>query len=199
MSKVEVNPMSDELCEDLLNTLREIKAALELRDAPKLKELSDHTIHCSSIYKDKRAIYIAMITYSLSKILEKSEVQRQHSEELEDFMKGMDENFGALITFLENRDFEKFSKAIVSMLKEISEFDTSFGRYVEDVLEFAKVQKGAKMYEHGLSLSSVAEMLGVSKWDLMKKVGETKFHEELQTPKDIRERFRKLKQLLEKG
>ncbi len=198
MVQISDAPMSEEVCEDLIGTLKKIKSALELRDSPKLKELSDHTIHCSTIHREKRAVYIAMIAYSLHKILEKSVIYRHHQEELNDFLKGVDENFGALIAFLESRDFKKFSEAIVSILKEISEFDSSFGKYVEDVLEFAKVKKGAKMYEHGLSLSSVADMLGVSKWDLMKSVGETKYHGEFQSPKDVKERFMNLKKLLEK-
>ncbi len=193
-----VKPMDEEVCKDLLETLKEIKKALTLKDAEELKELSDHTIHCSTLHHEKRAIYIAMITYSLSKIIEKGELQRKHSEELEDFINGMIENFGALIDFLEKRDFAKFENAIKNMLKDISEFDASFGKYVEDVLEFSKIQKGTKIYEHGLSLSSVAEMIGVSKWDLMKKIGETKVHEEIKPLTNVKERFEKLKKLLEK-
>lgn len=190
--------MNEEVCIDLTNTLKKIKKALDSMDANKLKELSNHTIHCSSIYHEKRPIYIAIITYSLSKIIEKAEIRKKYTEEFEDFMKGIIQNFEMLITFLEKRDFKKFNKAIKVMLKEISEFDSSFGRYAEDVLEFAKAQKGAKIYEHGLSLSSVAEMLGISKWELMEKVGETKIHEEILTPKSVKERLERMKKLIEK-
>ena len=67
------------------------------------------------------------------------------------------------------------------MMKKISDFDKSFSHYVTHVLEFSKIQKGAKIYEHGISLASVAEMLGISKWDLMRKVGELK-----EKPRDVR-------------
>ena len=195
------NEMKKEMCDDLrtdlLGTLKEIKKAIEKKDADALKELSDHTIHCSSIYHEKRAIYIAMIAYSLSKIIEKGDIKRKHGIELNEFIKGMVENIGALIYFLEEKEFDKFNKAITSILKEISEFDSSFGKYVENVLEFAKVQKGTKIYEHGLSLSSVADMLGISKWELMKKVGETKYPGEIKSKITPRKRLETLKKLVE--
>jgi len=133
-------PMPDELCKDLLGTLKEMKHALELRDPNKLKDLSDHTIHSSSIYHEKRAIYLAMIAYSLSKIIEKGSIKRKHKIEFNDFLNGMVENFGAMINFLEQKEFEKFNGAIKSILKEISEFDSSFGKYAESILEFSKIQ-----------------------------------------------------------
>ena len=190
-------PLNEEVRKDLLNTLKKIKYALEERDATLLKELSNHTMHISSIYHEKRAIYIAMITYSLSKIIEKKSIEKVHGSELNDFITGTIQNLSALITFLEEKDFNKFTDAIKSILKEISNFDSSFGKYVEDILEFSKVQKGAKIYEHGLSLSNVAEMIGVSKWDLMKKIGEIKEPKEIETPKTVKERFKKIKKMVE--
>ncbi len=194
----EAKPMNEEVVADLLGTLKKIKYALEERDAVLLKELSNHTMHISSIYHEKRTIYIAMIAYSLSKIIEKKGIERIHKEELNDFITGIVQNFGALMMFLEERDFQKVTDAIKGMLKEISEFDSSFGRYIEDILEFSKIQKGAKVYEHGLSLSSVAEMIGVSKWDLMKKIGEIKEHEEIETPRTVKERFERIKKMVKK-
>lgn len=188
--------MNEEVCVDLLRTLEQIKESISTRNSKELSELSNHTMHCSSLYSEKRAIYVALITYSLAKIIEKADTEKKHGEDLDDFVNGMIENFGALIDFLGKRDFEKFDAAITGILKNISEFDASFGSYVEDVLEFSKIQKGAKVYEHGLSLSSVAQLIGVSKWDLMKKIGETKIHEEISTPKNVKERFEKVKKLL---
>jgi len=191
-----VEPMKEEVCKDLLETLNEIKKALELLDADELRNLSDHTIHCSAIHQEKRAIYIAIITYSLSKIIAKETIRKYHEEEFNDFIKGVSENLNALIDFLEKRDFEKVEEMIKSILKAIAEFDKSFGKYAQHVLDFAKIKKGAKIYEHGLSLSSVAKMLGISKWELMEKVGETKLHEEIVTPLSVKKRFERLKKLL---
>ena len=193
----EAKPMNEEAVIDLLDTLKKIRYALEERDAALLKELSNHTMHISSIYHERRTLYIAMMAYSLSKIIGKG-VEKAHKEEFEDFLNGMTQNLSALIRFLEEKDFQKVTDAITRILKEISDFDSFFGKYVEDVLEFSKIQKGAKVYEHGLSLSSVAEMIGASKWDLMKKIGEIKGHEEIATPQNVRERFEKLKKMVEK-
>jgi hypothetical protein len=198
MAKNKTDSIHEDVCIDLTKTLESIQDALSKRDAKELSELSNHTMHCSSIYREKRALFIAMISYSLGKIVDKGELERKYAEELEDFVDGMVKNFGALIDFIKKRDFEKVDNAINNMLKTISDFDASFGTYVDDILEFSKIQKGAKAYEHGLSLSNIAEMIGVSKWDLMKKVGETKIHEEMGAPKNVKERFEKMKKLLKK-
>ena len=199
MTNEEVKLIAEEVCKDLLETLKKIKSALVARDANQLKEFSDHTSHCAAIYHEKRAVFIAMITYSLGQIVERYKFSKEKSGDYEDFIIGMTKNVEALITFLGTKNFKKFDDAMFTILKDISEFDASFGKYVEDVLEFSRIQKGAKVYEHGLSLSSIAEMIGVSKWDLMKKVGETKVHEEdVESPKGIKERFEKLKKLVNK-
>ena len=199
MTNDEVKPIAEEVCKDMLETLKEIKQALVEKNPDRLRELSDHTSHCAAIYHEKRAVYVAMITYSLSQIIGSRPTQKEKISEYDDFVNGMTQNVEALITFLENRDFKKVDDAIVALLKDISNFDASFGKYVKDVLEFSRVQKGAKVYEHGLSLSSVAQMIGVSKWDLMQKVGETKVHEEdAEPPKGVKERFEKLKKLVKK-
>ena len=77
MANEKVEPINEEVCVDLLGTLKKIKKALEAKNANELKELSDHTSHCASIYHEKRAIYVAMIAYSLSKIAEKGRVKKR--------------------------------------------------------------------------------------------------------------------------
>jgi hypothetical protein len=193
-------PKDENICEDLrkdlLQTLKEIKKAIDDKNPEALKELSDHTIHCSTIYQDKRAIYIAMIAYSLYKIIEKGDIQRKHGIELNEFISAMSENVGALVYFLEEKEIDKFDNSIKNILKEILDFDSSFGAYVKNVLDFAKAKKGVKIYEHGLSLSSVADMLGVSKWELMQHIGETRYHEEIKSEITPRDRLNKLKKII---
>lgn len=191
----------EEICEeevkkDILDVLKNIREGLKERSAQKLHTWSNHVIHCASIHTDLRAVYVSIITYALAKIIEKEESMR-NKPEWADFINGMLANIDALIELLERNEMEKFDSALNDTMKIISEFDKSFSKYVQRVLEFAKIQKGAKIHEHGLSLSSVAQMIGVSKWDLMEKIGETKVSE-VKAKKTTRERYEEVKKIMKK-
>ena len=167
--------MKDEVREEILNLLEQAKDALERGDIKELDELSNHTLHCTTIYGERDSIMIAVLLYALSKLLEKQrEGQTEVSKEL---TSGMLKNIEASIKMLKNKQDKNFESLLKESLNLIKEFDKSYSSYVEEILEFGKVQKGTKIYEHGISLTEVAQLLGISKWELMKKIGERKFVE----------------------
>ena len=55
----------------VLKVLQQTKEAVRKEDTIKLKKLSNQTIHSASIHQDADSIMIALIIYSLSKILER--------------------------------------------------------------------------------------------------------------------------------
>ena len=59
--------------ENILRIFKETKEAIEQEDNIKLKELSDQTIHTASMSQDPDNIAVAVIIYSLSKIIEREE------------------------------------------------------------------------------------------------------------------------------
>lgn len=184
---------------DILDVLRNVKVALDKRNAQELLEWSNHLVHTLSIHNEPRAGYVSIIAYALGKLVEKESTMKEHAKEWEDFLEGMESNIGASISFLEKDNIKSFDSAIKNMMKLISEFDASFSKYVQEVLEFSRVQKGAKVYEHGLSLASVAKIIGVSQWELMKKVGETTTHEhEGLVTKSPKERYEEVKKIMKK-
>lgn len=181
---------------DIIDVLDHIKDALERLDAEDLSEWSNHIIHSAAIYRDERAIYVGMIAYSLSKSINK---KKPAKEKWNSFITNMLKELTLAIEAMEKNNLSKFDSLIKSMLKRIADFDKSFSDYVEYVLDFSKVQKGARIYEHGLSLSSVAEMLGISKWELMRKVGERRIPEhKFLTTKSSKKRLEELKNMLKK-
>ena len=159
---------------DIIEVLEQVKDALERMDIDALSEWSNHIIHSIAIYREKRAVYVAIIAYSLSKLVEKTREHQVQKDKWSNFIANLLKEMVQAIEMLENKNIVKFDALITQIMKQISDFDVSFSRYAQDVLEFSKVQKGARIYEHGISLSSIAEMLGISKWDLMRKVGELK-------------------------
>jgi hypothetical protein len=191
-----VEAMQESVRQDIIDVLLHVKDALERLDGEELSDWSNRVIHSAAIYRDKGAIFIGIIAYSLSKSIAKKESAK---EEWNNFLTNMLRELTLASEALEKSNFTKFDSLVSSMLKRIADFDRSFSNYVEYVLEFSKLQKGARIYEHGLSLSSVAEMMGVSKWDLMRKVGETKAQEyKYLITKSSKERLEELKKLASK-
>jgi hypothetical protein len=187
---------------DIIDVLEQVKDALERMDIDALSEWSNHIVHSIAIYREKRAVYVAIIAYSLSKLVEKKREHQVQKDKWSNFIANLLKEMVQAVEMLENKNIVKFDALIAQIMKQISDFDVSFSRYAQDVLEFSKVQKGARIYEHGISLSSIAEMLGVSKWDLMRKVGELKEKPEDEhffgITKSSKQRLEELKQLSKK-
>jgi hypothetical protein len=81
--------------------------------------------------------------------------------------------------------------------KAIMKLDKSFRQYTEFVLDKAKLKKGAKMFEHGVSISQVADLLGISEWDLMHYSGKTRIMERDLKKSDVKKRLERARRLIE--
>lgn len=187
---------------DIADVLDHVKDALERLDIDELSEWSNHVLHSMAIYREKRAVYIAILAYSLSKLVDKNKSQFINKQKWNNFIINMLKELVRAAEALEKRNIAKFDELMTLMLKQVADFDKSFSHYVEHVIEFSKVQKGAKIYEHGISLASVAEMLGINQWDLMRKVGELKErpskHVEFRLTKTPKKRLEELKRISNK-
>ena len=65
--------MDEYLRGEILKVLRATYKAVKKKDIVKLNALSDKLTHSSSIYQDKYSIGVAVLVYSLFKIIEKNE------------------------------------------------------------------------------------------------------------------------------
>ena len=61
---------------------------------------------------------------------------------------------------------------------------------MQEVIEEAKIKKGYKLHEHGISLGRTAEILGISQWELMNYVGKTKISDVDIVPTDVVQRLK---------
>src|SRR3989344_9523517 len=86
--------------------LEETKISLKQNDSIKLKELSNQTIHAASIYQDTDSISIAIITYSLSKILERKDTMR--IKNWNNFTKKIDNFLSLAIKALKENNMQSF-------------------------------------------------------------------------------------------
>ena len=158
--------------EHILEVLKETKKALKNQNYIKIKYLSNEVVHNSSIHQDPDIISLAVILYSLSKLIE-----REHYKEYanwqnfyRDYLKGID----VLIKTIEKDDIESFREEINYVTKLINSLTGNLKIYIADVFGKAKINKASGIYEHGISMETTAKILGISVWELAEYSGQTK-------------------------
>lgn len=159
--------MIEEVKKDILSILAEALEAFAREDYVGFKEISNHTIHDASIYQDEDSLSIAVIIFSLYKIAGRS--QGREKEACGKIIGALSDAYELLKKGAE----EDYRKALKRAFESISRTDKKFGLYVEEVINQAQIKKGSKLYEHGISASRAASLLGISQWELMGYVGKT--------------------------
>ncbi len=167
--------------EDILRVIKDAIDAIKKSDATLLVDLSNHTIHNASIFQDKDSVNIAVVMYSLSKIMQR------HIGKVED-------NIVNILTRASNLlmqdKYEAYSREIESIYEIISKTDRKLRLYITHVINEAQVRKGSKLYEHGISVAKAAEVLGVSQWELLKYVGRTSIIDRFNEKSTAKERLK---------
>lgn len=157
--------------ENVLRILEETKIALEKNDIIALKSLSNQTIHTASVKQDEVNILLAVIVYSLSKILERV-----------DYKKYPDWNklYKAIVFAIEGaiigakaKDEYKLKKNLLDVRKSIGKLSGNFKKYIEDVFRRASISKASRIYEHGISMEKTAKLLGITMYELADYAGKT--------------------------
>jgi hypothetical protein len=165
--------MNEGVRKDILAMLERVLAILETeeeKDVFELEELSNHIIHSATIFQDDDSISTAVLVYSIYKIIKRTGPKPEIYSKIMPIVK---ESRRAL----ENNELEKYRAGVKALFKLIAELDARFKKYIEEIMEKAKIKKGSKIYEHGISIARVAEILGISQWDLMSYVGKTEITE----------------------
>ena len=74
---------------------------------------------------------------------------------------------------LKLKNYSSFDRSIKRFFLIINKIEGKLKLYVQDVINNAKISKGSRLYEHGISLARTAELFGVSAYELMSYVGKT--------------------------
>jgi len=157
--------------QNLLKIFQETKRALEHDDSIKLKELSNQTIHTASIEQDPDNIAVAVIIYSLSKIIERKKFQQ---------FPGWDRFYGEIeqyvnnsIIYLQKKDDINFANCLKLIRRTIGKLSGKLKVYIEEVLRKASINKASRIYEHGISMEKTASLLGITMFELAGYAGQT--------------------------
>jgi hypothetical protein len=181
--------MEDNVRQDILAVLREtLKILTEPEPNPSLlKDISNHVIHNASIYQDEDSISIAVLIYSLSKFIDRLNSGFDYSK-----IKNLVHNS---IEYLEDENVESYQDFISQIFRIISKQDTKFNFYVQEVINQASIKKGSKIYEHGISASKTAQILGLSLWDFYRYLGATNVSDMNNDISNVRERLKYTRKL----
>lgn len=157
--------------EHILNILKDVKKAVKEKEIIKLKELSNKTIHSSSIDQDPENITLAVIIYSLSKIIERTNYSEYKNWRgfFEKFMEHIDNS----ISYLEKDDVVKFAEELEKIRTDVSELTGDLKKNIQDVFKKASINKASKIYEHGISMEKTSKLLGISLFELAEYAGQT--------------------------
>ncbi len=153
--------------ENILRILEETKQAIKKGNVMKLKELSNQTIHTASITQDPDNIAIAVIVYSLSKIIEKG-YYRPLKWEKEIFL-----DIDNSLKSIKKEDEFKLKKSLNAFRKSLEGSSRGLKEYILDVFRKASINKASKIYEHGISMEKTASLLGITMFDLASYSGQT--------------------------
>lgn len=157
--------------DNLLYILRRAQIALNSRDIFLLKELSNRTIHDTSIYQDADSISVAVIVYALSKITERSKYT--FYKEWPVFIKAVNAGMNDSIKSLEKNDVDSFRESLSRIREAMNNVSGNFKKAIEDVFRRAMINKASRIYEHGISMEQTASVLGVTLFELSEYAGRT--------------------------
>jgi len=156
---------------NVLNILRSAKNLIEQDRAQDLKTLSNQTIHSATISQDADDVIVAVLVYSLGKLME-----RDHYREMEgwtEFYYAVTKNLGLAVKALEKNNVDNMRIYLGRIRNSLNKISGDLSRYIKDVFKKAEINKAFKLYEHGLSTEKTAEMLGVSLWDMASYIGQS--------------------------
>lgn len=163
--------MNNEVIKEIIDVLRISIDAIKKDDVKKLRDLSNGIINSSSITQDEDVITIAVMTYSLSKIFERTDYRKYSGWHL--FNETTINSLKGALFALQNNDITNFEKNVKNILDIIDKLDNKLKNYIKDVIHDSQIARGSRLHEHGLSLGRTAELLGIDRWELTEYISKT--------------------------
>lgn len=169
--------MIDVIKEDVLSVLKQALSIIRSDELPvqDLRELSNHVIHDASIFQDDDSLSIAVLIYALSKVIPYCEEQNIRFANL---ISGMQKAYD----FLEAGNDKKYRAEIKCLFASIKKIDEKLKAYIQEVLDRARIKKGSKLHQHGISIARTAELLGLTQWELQNYIGKQKYFDIREIP-----------------
>jgi hypothetical protein len=157
--------------EHIISLFEKLRSALSSQDILQIKELSNQTIHSASIDQDPDNIALAVVVYSLSKILERTKYQDY--SEWPKFKRTYTSALDNADVALKKGDMLSYRQQISKITDSIKKLTGNFKNYIAEIFRKSQINKASRIYEHGISLEKTAKILGITQWELTQYVGKT--------------------------
>lgn len=161
--------------EHVINVLEQAVQAIRQFNSSALKELSNQTVHTASLKQDEGSITLAVLIYTLSKLIERNDHLK---------IKNWSKISKKIIQwFLLSRDSLKknneadYEYYLKEVRRTISSASPNLRQYIQEVLRKAEINKASRIYEHGISLEKTAQLLGITQWELSDYLGQRRIEE----------------------
>src|SRR3989338_9500346 len=138
--------MNNEVKKEIINLLKNSLEAISKDDVKMLRDLSNKVINSSSVFQDEDIITIAVMTYSLSKIFERTDYRKYSGWHL--FSETTINSLTEALFDLENNNLKNFEGRIKNILDIISKLDNKLKNYIREVIYNAQIARGSRLYEH---------------------------------------------------
>lgn len=158
---------------NILRILKETKESVKKGDFYALKRISNHTINTASFTQDPDNIAVAVIVYSLSKILGRE--QYREAKGWSEFYKGFMARVDNVIRNIESNNDKKVSQDLELIRASIGKLSGQLKFYIQDVFRKASINKASRIYEHGISMEKTARLLGLTMYEVAGYAGQVPF------------------------
>ena len=155
---------------NILRIFQETKEAVLRGDAAKIKNLSNQTTNTTSLTHDPDNIVVAVIIYSLSKIIEREDYKQLPG--WNKFYNIYINSIDKIIEALKRKDDEAFREDIKIIRGAIDKLSGKLKSHIQDVFRKASINKASRIYEHGISMEKTANLLGITLFELAGYAGE---------------------------
>lgn len=154
-----------------MRILEETKEAIKIDNAARIKELSNQTTNTASLTQDPDNIAVAVIVYSISKIMERKDYRKYKG--WESFYRILTTSLDRAIEDVRKEDEKGFRSDFEMIRKAINKLSGRLKKYIEEVFRSAKINKASRLYEHGISMEQTAKLLGITMYELADYAGKT--------------------------
>ena len=157
--------------DNVLRIFQETKEAILDGDTVKIKTLSNQTINTASLTHDPDNIAVAIIVYSLSKILEREDYKKLSG--WNNFYKTYINVIDKIIPAIKKSDDKNIRENLKLIRQAINKLSGKLKIYIKDVFRKARINKASKIYEHGISMEKTSKLLGITMYELANYAGQT--------------------------
>ena len=157
--------------DNVLRILKETKEAIREGNTAKIKELSNQTTNTASLTQDPDNIAVAVIVYSIAKIIERKDYQSLRG--WNNFYRIVISSLDLVIKDVAKNNEKGFRKDFEMIRRAINKLSGKLKKYIEEVFRNAQINKASRIYAHGISMQQTAELLGITPYELAEYAGRT--------------------------